>query len=130
MRSRATKGCISTSILSIVTLLSACGDSASDPNAGGGPAGLRFSSVTVGGHSCGVTTQGNGWCWGSRGWGDATPTAVGTSITFQSVHAGPVHACGVSTDDLVYCWGDNWDGKLGDGTFQSSSTPVLVFGQQ
>ncbi len=95
--------------------------------------GISFQSITAGTqYTCGVSTSGQAYCWGQgfMGGGSATPSAVGGSITFRSVRAGPAHACGVSTDDLAYCWGSNWDGVLGDGTFNSSSTPVLVFGQQ
>ncbi len=83
--------------------------------------GLTFQSVTAGSaHSCGVTTAGAAYCWGSNGsFGPSTargagrlgngtimasvvPVAVSGGLTFQSVSAGGGHSCGVTTAGAAY----------------------------
>ncbi len=100
---------------------------------------LVFQSVSAGdGHTCGVTTRGTAYCWGSNDsgqLGDGTtmdsnvPVAVSGGLTFQSVSAGHFHSCGVTTTAHAYCWGHSNSGALGDGTsFRVSSVPVAVSG--
>lgn len=54
----------------------------------------------------------------------ATVTVVPATV-FSQVSAGDAHACAVTTGGAVYCWGS---GPLGDGTGNSSPSPVLVQG--
>jgi alpha-tubulin suppressor-like RCC1 family protein len=49
-------------------------------------------------------------------------------ILATSVAAGRDHACAVTKDSTVLCWGENEYGQLGDGTQNSSTTPVAVTG--
>ncbi|NIR39941.1 MAG: hypothetical protein GWN73_30365, partial [Actinobacteria bacterium] len=44
----------------------------------------------------------------------------------RSLTTGTVHYCGLTRDGVVYCWGQNGIGQLGNETFISSATPVLV----
>jgi hypothetical protein len=61
--------------------------------------GLTFAAVTTAfTHSCGVTTTGQAYCWGSGSWGElgdggstyrqSTPTAVSGGLTFTTLNAG------------------------------------------
>ncbi len=56
--------------------------------------------------------------------------SVGTlSIFFEgalTVSAGGNHTCAIKNDGSLWCWGDNSFGQLGDGTFQTRTTPVRV----
>ncbi len=97
---------------------------------------LRWSSISAGsGYTCGVTTSGNGYCWGGGPLGNdsasssSLPVPVSGGLTFASLSAGFHHTCGVTLAGLAYCWGDNFTGELGDGTTTDSKVPVKVAGQ-
>ena len=115
--------------------------------------GLAFASLrlnnenTVLAHTCGVTTSGALYCWGSNSGGQLgtraatetctvgsagyacikTPVEVTGGRRFAQVSAGMQHSCGVAAG-VAYCWGDNGRGQLGDGTTVSSYTPRRVGG--
>ena len=44
------------------------------------------------------------------------------------VAAGERHTCALLAGGSIECWGENKDGELGDGTTDSSDTPVEVLG--
>jgi alpha-tubulin suppressor-like RCC1 family protein len=102
------------------------------------PGDLRFAQLsTYGRHTCGVTLDGKGYCWGSNGWGalgsgsnagqSFMPMAVAGTIKFRAISAGADHSCGVATDNKAYCWGHNdWKQFGADGAPAMSTTPVLV----
>lgn len=46
----------------------------------------------------------------------------------RSLATGFYHACALLLDGTVKCWGDNYYGQLGNGTFATSGTPVMVSG--
>ncbi len=106
--------------------------------------GLDFRTVSAGfEHTCGLTTAGKAYCWGSNfegALGDGAapgttpistiPVAVSGGITFSeldaSTGAGSVYTCGVTSTEELYCWGEGTDGELGNGTKKSSGTPSRV----
>ena len=100
--------------------------------------GLRFESLSAAGvHSCGVTAEGDTYCWGQNdmgqlgtdaaadecpvpGFGEArhmpcsrTPVRVKTDIAFASVEIGFIHTCALTAEGAAYCWGANGWGQLG-----------------
>ncbi len=103
--------------------------------------GLALVSVSSGGfHTCGVTSSGQGYCWGrgtngQLGQGgvlgaDANvPVPVAGGLVFQSMAAGQFHTCGLTTTGQAYCWGFGGGGNLGNGTtVLAQTTPVPVSG--
>ena len=53
---------------------------------------------------------------------DAAPAATAPEV--NKVVVNDRVACAVMSDASVRCWGDNSNAQLGDGTFNSSTTPV------
>ncbi len=82
-------------------------------------------------HSCGITEEGHGMCWGNNEYGQLgdgtttnrnTPTAVSGSHLFIKIVAGIHHTCGIVSDGSAYCWGDNSHGQIGNGSVGGSAT--------
>lgn len=86
---------------------------------------LQFAHVaTMETTACGITTDGNLYCWGSniaglRGNGtgvdtpEAEPQQVGIDA-WTDIEAGNLHFCAIRRDDdHLLCWGQNADGRLG-----------------
>lgn len=102
--------------------------------------GLKFRRIIPGGgHTCGLTTSGQAYCWGNGNVGQIgdgqivlarpSPKAVSGGLIFTQVGAGQAHSCGVTSDKRAYCWGDNSQGALGDGSNNSMRLePTPVFG--
>lgn len=103
-------------------------------------------------HSCGITTSGKAWCWGSNANGQLgtsasagltgrctdfafgffpcsdAPVAVMGGLTFKQIAAGFWHTCAVTTAGKAYCWGANPAGQVGDGTNTERRVPAPVAG--
>jgi alpha-tubulin suppressor-like RCC1 family protein len=105
--------------------------------------GLTFASISAGrGGTCGVTTTGAGYCWGSSNGGQLgngstgsnslVPVPVSGGLSFRTISTGGTldsfggFACGLTTTGTAYCWGDNPYGQL--GSVGSSAVPVPVSG--
>jgi len=77
-------------------------------------------------------------CWGDNYFGELgdgttinsdTPVEVqGIATATQITLAGEDHTCALLLSGHIDCWGDNHYGELGDGTTNSSLTPVGVKG--
>lgn len=88
-------------------------------------------------HTCGVTAQGEGFCWGNNGFGQLgdggtavrkRPRLVTGGHRFSQLSATWNRTCGLTTGGAALCWGENSFGQLGNGTRTDSLTPVAVSG--
>ena len=93
------------------------------------PAVPPMRRIAGGEHSrfCGLTvSDSTAWCWYVHG---ASAAPVPGSPAFVDLemedYGGHMIACGRVADSSAACWGD---GPLGDGTYDSSATPVPVSG--
>jgi alpha-tubulin suppressor-like RCC1 family protein len=102
---------------------------------------LEFAMISGGNeYSCGITTDGAAYCWGSNSYGqlgDGTntnrliPTAVVGGHTFTHIDAGLNHTCAVTSAGDAYCWGQNETGTLGIGVAgftEHRNVPTAVLG--
>jgi alpha-tubulin suppressor-like RCC1 family protein len=100
---------------------------------------VNFSSITTGGHICGLDGAGVAFCWGNNfggqlGIGESgspsfreAPTPVLTALTFEEIASEGNHTCALTADEQVWCWGSNSSGQLGPGFPNSiSNVPVRV----
>ncbi len=99
------------------------------------------SGYSVGGNTgsatCVLRTDGTVWCWGSNDFGQlgngttsttptGTPGQVAGLTGVVELVAGRYHACARQQSGAVACWGRNEDGQLGDGTYNTRSSPSPV----
>lgn len=102
--------------------------------------GHTFSQITGNGGniSCGLTKDGQAFCWGGNFFGQLgdgsftnsnVPVSVGGGYTFTQLTATGDNACGITKGGDTLCWGFNISGELGNGVMGvSSNLPVLVTG--
>ena len=112
-----------------------------------GPGGVGFLDNVVavsagGGHSLALLSDGTVRAWGNNSSGQLGYGMFNSSTPVQvvgydggefldnvvSVSAGAYHSLALLSDGTVRAWGYNGDGQLGDGTGNSSSSPVRVVG--
>src|SRR5438445_9522218 len=119
----------------VALAVAACGGETSPTQ----PAARTFARVSAGGaHTCGVTSGGAAYCWGSNGdgeLGDGTtadrlsPVPVAGGVSFAAVSAGDGHnSCGVPAGGAEYCGGYNYCGLLGDRTTTHPSSAAVAGG--
>jgi len=69
------------------------------------------------GFVCGLTEEGEAWCWGRNSRGElgadtgpshwsVEPVPVSGDLRFTDLSAGWRHACGITDEGKLYCWGD------------------------
>lgn len=102
---------------------------------------LSYADLSLGGgHSCGLSTNGNIDCWGQNNSGQLGlgnnsniewPSRVNTSSMvgsryFSKIFTGAANTCGITGDGLTYCWGEGANGQNGSGLTTSSTVPVQV----
>lgn len=73
--------------------------------------------------SCGVTKNGNVWCWDRNG-----AARIDFLSEIVDVTNSGASSCAVDRSGNVGCWGLNIGGQLGDGTFESRVLPVPPLG--
>lgn len=54
--------------------------------------------------------------------------ALDSLTSIKTLAAGYSASCALKTDGAVFCWGPNYVGQVGDGTYESTGTPVLITG--
>lgn len=99
-------------------------------------AGSSTSSTLL--HSLGLRSNGTIWAWGANNsgkLGDGTNTnksspvsVIGGFTDWTQVSAGLFHSLGLRSNGTAWAWGYNPDGRLGDNTTVSKSSPVSVIG--
>ena len=102
------------------------------------PVGVIISAISAGyDHALALSADGKLYAWGRNSDGqvgvDSTssyyyaPVLVHQPATaFTSISAGGAHNLAITGDGKTYAWGFNSDGRLGDGTYISRGSPVLV----
>jgi alpha-tubulin suppressor-like RCC1 family protein len=104
-----------------------------------------ITAIAAGGdHSLALDDKGTVWAWGKGDYGqlgdganDSSPTpvkvkgkgGVGNLSDVTALAGGLYHSLALKSDGTVFAWGDNEFGQLGDGTNDSSTTPVKVLGK-
>ena len=95
-------------------------------------AGGAFTLPSAPAYACGLTANGEAWCWGGtiRGglWEGPTdgPIRVEPGIRFRNLGLGAEHLCGVTNEGWAFCGGGNYAGQLGDGTSLDRAPMVCV----
>jgi alpha-tubulin suppressor-like RCC1 family protein len=89
-------------------------------------------------HSVAIRNNGTIWSWGNNGTGrlgdDTTVdksspvSVVGGFTDWCGVSAGLAHGLGIRTNGSIWAWGFGGQGRLGDGTTVTKSSPVSVVG--
>ncbi|MFA5593623.1 MAG: hypothetical protein WC989_09970 [Micavibrio sp.] len=103
---------------------------------GAGP-GVYTAISGSGVASCGLSSDGKAYCWGTYV-GDGTTSNRTTPVLvvngagpgrYKFLSAGGAQTCGLAENNKAYCWGAGWYGQLGNnisGGSYVSTTPVLV----
>ena len=98
--------------------------------------GANWKQVTCGSnHTAAIKTDGTLWTWGGGGAaGDNAATSRSTPVTtfaggnnWKQVSCGGAHTAAIKTDGTLWTWGSGNNGRLGDNTATSRSTPVTTF---
>jgi len=105
--------------------------------------GITFATMSASSSSsCGLTPDGDAYCWGSNQYGKlgtgnvndtvASPVPVIGGHKFVQVTVGEYHACALKADGQAWCWGRGTNGRRGDGVTSESNAaqPVQVGGTQ
>jgi alpha-tubulin suppressor-like RCC1 family protein len=97
-----------------------------------------WRQVSTGYHSLGLRTNSTVWSWGPNNFGqlgDGTTisrsspvSVVGGFTDWCQVSAGFNHSLGLRTNGTAWAWGYNGQGRLGDDSTISRSSPVSIVG--
>jgi alpha-tubulin suppressor-like RCC1 family protein len=109
------------------------------------PADVQFVSITTGlEHSCALSTEGKGYCWGDNyqglfgndSYADSlfpTPMIVPNDEELNLISTGWYHTCVITISGKTWCFGRGDFGELGTGTTlggKTYRTPVVPAGTQ
>jgi alpha-tubulin suppressor-like RCC1 family protein len=119
---------------SLLVVAIACSSDSLGPVAPG-----TFASVSGGfRYTCGLLSEGGGYCWGDNAVGqggngvmstiDSAPKPVVGLVLFTQIDAGQGHTCGLVPGGAAFCWGVSQDGALGSDTTTLSAVPIPVAG--
>ncbi|HEU5183418.1 MAG TPA: Ig-like domain-containing protein [Gemmatimonadaceae bacterium] len=92
--------------------------------------GLVFTAISAGEtHTCGLTTSGEAYCWGTSsyygGSGNATPALIESDVGFSMISGKAGQTCGLTTLGAILCWA-RWDGSDPPATIVASSGFVTL----
>lgn len=105
------------------------------------PPGVVLATISGGvNHACGLTAEGQAYCWGGDGVGQlgngpaltaeqdtATAVVMPAGVRFVSITAGASHTCAIGDNARAYCWGYADAGQAGVGArIYSLDAPALV----
>ena len=89
-------------------------------------------------HTVAIRANGTAWAWGSATngrLGDNTTVSksspvsvVGGFTDWVQISAGSLHTAAIRANGTAWCWGSGANGRLGDGSGVTRSSPVLVSG--
>ena len=99
---------------------------------------VRFKTIAAGGgHTCAVSLDGVGYCWGGNwhgqlGVGDRDgdvaaaccyrlPRPIRTALRLRTAVAAGISSCAVAIDGKAYCWGSPQEGRLGTGAADAAN---------
>lgn len=98
----------------------------------------RVVIATGGMHTCLVTANARGYCWGENSSGQlgtggtaraSSPATIATESGLVSIAAGLTHTCALTSAGAAWCWGANDRGQLGDGSTAAHTSPARVEGE-
>lgn len=100
----------------------------------------EFESLSVGyGHACGISTEGDLYCWGSNekgqlGTGNTLSSSTPVSVAsdngpWTQVSVGETHTCAINDAEEGWCWGDNEFNQVIVSDNDVEINPTLVEGE-
>lgn len=85
---------------------------------------------------CGLSVQGEGYCWGRNGRGELgvqvflnpvlSPAPVNTTARFAMIEVGWENVCALTAAGEAWCWGRNRKGQTGEAFPSLTQYPFLV----
>jgi alpha-tubulin suppressor-like RCC1 family protein len=91
--------------------------------------GHKWTQVSAGDYTCGITATGSTYCWGGIDWPNSINAPLHGDPRFTTVSFGGEHGLGIAPSGAAYAWGRGLNGELGHGDRDNvDSSPVPVSG--